>query len=256
MMSGNAGIGEDECNFQTRFGHTIRWKKLPVPIYVHESVPSKARKNLEYAVDIWNEAWNYRSGEGLLFEIMGQTTKTMPDRFGDGVNVFYYHADKEVKIAITPGEQGVTRVQVFATNIKDGDIVINGLYHKFHYEKSLDDYSLYTNVPSLSTARTIASTSNYSFWQNWLTALKSFMKKLIFWQKTPLPRGPASKKKRISHRKVDFISLSLHELGHLIGLMHEKKEKQNIMFSKLATGKLRRRIQDIDIERVACSYSK
>ena len=58
-------------------GFVVQWPELPVPIYIHESVPELPRKNFLYSIDMLNSAWNYHSGKGRLFEVIGtiKTTK-------------------------------------------------------------------------------------------------------------------------------------------------------------------------------------
>lgn len=266
FMRGGSQV--NECNFRVQYGFVVRWDELPIPIYVHHSVPDQARRNLIYAVDMWNESWNYQSGAGPLFEVMGDVAQNMPDKHGDGVNVFYMDRQKlfypqsyrvnDPDVHVLNNERhGVTRLKAsFGGVLFDGDIVINNVAFDLHYEKSMEDYSHYTNVPKLSTARTLASTSQHSFWMSWLLAFQSFMDWIQTLWKQVADRQPSAKKMVIPNRKLDSISLFLHELGHFGGLLHDEKDESNIMFPKLARGQVRRNLSEKDMQRMICGYQK
>ncbi len=247
----------DECNFRTTFGKTNRWGELPVSIYTHSSVLAEEDRNLEHAVDIWNEAWHYHSEQGVLFEIIGSVDHKMPDEKLDKTNTFYVERDA-VGTIFPLKEQAITRTNSsYVTGLmNDGDIIINGEDFEYFYEDDELDYSKYTNVPALSTARRLASTFEHSFWTKWLMAIQSFMKKLVFWKPKVAGRKPSSKPKRIPKDEIDFISLCIHELGHLLGMVHEEQDNANIMYPSLAKAQIRRKISRKDLKRVSCGYSK
>ncbi len=274
ILSGGGGHGRNECNFRTQYGYVIRWSDLPIPIHLHEDIPPQAQENLNYAIDMWNEKWNYETGQGPLFEIMGSVVQEVPDKHGDGINLFYI--DKEGVVTSDDGDtigsggggsgsqsfnllnsirQGVTRLKNgFRGTLNDGDIVMNNVHFEFHYEKEHFDHSTYTHVPKLSTARTLASTLEHSFWMKWLKAFKSFINWVSFWKTTSPTRTPSAKKKRIPRGKIDFISLCLHELGHLVGLLHDEQNSKNIMYPHLNKGQIRRNLTETDTNRISCSY--
>lgn len=52
---------------------------------------------------------------------------------------------------------------------------------------------------------------------------------------------------------VDFESLLIHELGHLLGLAHDN-EAGSVMNERLASGVLRRDIGGVDLSSVKCEY--
>ncbi|OQW49306.1 MAG: hypothetical protein A4S09_12385 [Proteobacteria bacterium SG_bin7] len=52
---------------------------------------------------------------------------------------------------------------------------------------------------------------------------------------------------------VDFESLLIHELGHLLGLAHDN-EAGSVMNERLASGVLRRDIGNVDLASVKCEY--
>ena len=259
----------NECNFRVIYGFTVRWDNLPIPIYVHQSVPLDARKNLSYAVDMWNEAWNYYSGHGLLFEVMGDVNQAMPDSSGDGVNVFFIDRQKifypsPVKTNsqvhfLNNQRHGMTRLKTnLGGKLFDGDIIINNVAFDYHYENEMKNYSQYTNVPKLSTARNLASTSSTppSFWMSWLFAFQSLMDWLKDLWKYTIKRAPSTKPTTIPKHKVDSISLFLHELGHFGGLMHDDFDEANVMFPKLGRGQVRRFLTEKDMQRMLCGYQK
>ncbi len=266
FMGGGSQV--NECNFRVQYGFVVRWNELPVPIYVHHSVPEQARKNLIYAVDMWNESWNYHSGSGTLFEVMGNVAQAMPDKHGDGVNVFYMDRQKlfyprssrknDPNVHVLNNERhGVTRLKAsFGGALFDGDIVINNVAFDLHYEKDMEDYSYYTHVPKLSTARTLASTSQHSFWMSWLLAFQSFMDWVQKLWTQVVDRQPSAKKIAIPPKKLDSLSLFLHELGHFGALMHDEFDEANIMFPKLARGQVRRHLTEKDMHRMICGYQK
>jgi hypothetical protein len=57
----------------------------------------------------------------------------------------------------------------------------------------------------------------------------------------------------IGATSVDFESLLIHELGHLLGLAHDN-EAGSVMNERLASGVLRREIGAVDLASVKCEY--
>ena len=246
---------KNTCHFRVDRGFSVKWETLPVLVYVHESVPDISRKNFMYAVDMWNESWNYHIGKGKLFDLVGEVQirhipgKNSPE---DGVNVFFL--DRQYKI-LHAHQQGTTHIRnYFGGSIYEADIIVNNIDHKFHYEKNSFNYSVYTKVPKLSTERFLASTSSDSFWKHFLYAFKTILNFFAFW-KDKDTRGPSARKVPILKTEVDFISLAIHELGHLAGMVHIENTP-SVMNPKLKKGQIRRDIGEIALDSLACGYSK
>lgn len=251
--AGLEGGGQNECYFRVDRGFVVKWKELPVPVYIHESVSDLARNNFVYAMDMWNESWNYYTGKGRLFELMGEVQlERTPNKKddGDGVNVLFI--DRREKI-LTPVQQGSTHIRnYFGGTIYEGDIVVNNIHYKYYYEQKSFDYSVYTKVPELSTQRSLASTSPESFWRQFLYAFRSVLNFISFW-KDKASRFPAAREPPISKKEVDFISLALHEFGHLAAMVHID-HTLSIMNSKLKKGQIRRDIGELELKNLACGY--
>ncbi len=252
-LSNFHGGGQNRCNFRVDRGFIVRWGELPVPIYIHETVPTVTRKNFTYAVDMWNESWNYYTRKGHLFELIGEVSlDSIPDKddSGDGINIVFL--DKKHNILLTK-QQGSTHIRnYFGGSIIEGDIIVNNVDYEYFYEEESFDYSVYTKVPKLSSSRSLASTSPQSFWKQFLYAFQSFLDFVSFWKKKKT-RAPTAVTPKISKSQVDFISLSLHELGHLGALVHIEN-KDGIMNSGLRKGQIRRDIRDIELASLACGY--
>lgn len=258
VSCGDIFFGEgtrNECHFRVDRGFAVKWRQLPVPIYMHEAVPDISRDNFIYAMDIWNESWNYRTGKGRLFEMVGEGIqidhvphKKAPE---DGVNILFL--DRQHKI-LSPVQQGVTHLRNnFGGAIFEADIILNNVNYTYYYEKGDFDYSVYTKVSKLSSRRSLASTSSESFWKQFLYAFQSLLDFLTFWKKED-SRTPA-RKLQISKKEVDFISLALHELGHVAALVHID-HVPSIMNSKLSKGQIRRDIGEIELSKLVCGYER
>ena len=109
-------------------------------------------------------------------------------------------------------------------------------------------------MPKLSTERFLASTSPESLWKEFLYVFKSVLNFFTFW-KSKNERSPTARKVPISNKEVDFISLALHELGHLGAMVHIE-DTPSIMNPKLSRGQIRRDIGEIELSKLACGYSK
>jgi len=243
----------NSCSFRVDRGFVVKWNTLPIPVYLHESTANITRKNFLAAIDMWNESWNYHSGKGALFELIGEVQMDYvpsKDPKGDEINILYI--DNKHKF-LSSKQQGVTHVRnSFGGSIREGDITINNIDYLYFYEPGSFDYSVYTNVPKLSTARFLASSSPKSFWQNFLYALKPLWNMLTFWKKQDT-RTPAARKVPISKREVDFISLSIHELGHLAGMAHIEGQ-ESVMNPQLSRGQIRRNINELELNKLSCVY--
>ena len=55
-------------------------------------------------------------------------------------------------------------------------------------------------------------------------------------------------------QKVSFLSLMVHELGHVLGLGHIENDVSSVMFPRLNFGQYRATITDSDFESLSCEY--
>ncbi len=242
----------NNCHFRTNSGFVIKWRDLPIPVYTHISLSALTRKNFIYAVDMWNESWNYYTGEGALFEFMGDTDVhyNPQNRDDDGINILYM--DKR-HYFLAEDKQATTYSQnMFGGLMVEADIIFNGIHYKWFYEKEAFDYSAYTQVPALSTGRYLASTSPESFWQRFLSAWTNVLDFFALGRKTNR-RAPSSEEVDIGKKETDFLSVGIHELGHHAGLGHINSQP-SIMNAKLATGEVRRDIGELELSSLACGY--
>ena len=242
----------NNCHFRVHNGFIIKWQELPIPVYTHISLSALARKNFIYAVDIWNESWNYYTGQGALFEFMGDTDVhyNPQNRNDDGINILYM--DKR-HYFLSENKQATTYTQnIFGGLMVEADIIFNGIHHKWFYEKEAFDYSAYTKVPALSTGRYLASTSPETFWQRFLSAYTKVLDFFSF-RRQPNRRTPSSEEVQIGKKETDFISVGVHELGHHAGLGHID-DQLSIMNTKLAEGQIRRDIGELALSSLACGY--
>ena len=248
------GGSQNECNFRLDRGFVVKWKEFPIPVYIHESVPEISRDNFIYAMDMWNESWNYRTGKGQVFELIGEVQMDrIPNKEGseDGINIVFLDNRHNI---LKSFQQGSTYLRnYFGGSIYEVDIVVNNIDYTYYYERKSFDYSVYTKVPELSSGRSLASTSPESFWRQFLYAFQSFLNFLTFWKKD-VSRIPA-RNTQISKKEVDFISLLLHELGHSIALVHID-HKPSIMNSKLRKGQIRRDIGEMELGSLTCGYGR
>lgn len=243
----------NSCSFRTDRGFVVKWKELPIPVYIHSDVSDQSHKNFIYVMDMWNESWNYHSGQGRLFEFIGETEVDYilsKDAKGDGINIVFMDS---VNHFLTSDKQGTTHIlNTFGGSIFEGDIVVNNIHYRYYYENNDFEYSDYTNVPKLSTSRTLASHLPKTFLEQFIYVFKSVFNFLNIW-KVDNNRAPTAATKKINPNQVDFISLVLHEFGHLSGLQHIDYQK-SIMNSRLKKGELRRKIGELELSQLSCGY--
>ena len=246
------GVSRNECYFRVNRGYVVRWKNLPIPVYIHKNVNSTANKNILYAIDIWNQSWHFHTGKGSLFEPIGPVNQNVPDASGDGINLFFM--DNKLKL-LSSTQQGTTFIRhEFGGSIYDADIIINNIHFDYFYENDSFDYTLHAKGPVSSYSRSLASSLPSSFWSSFISMFKALLKAVFFWKK-PKGRSPDSESK-ISKQQIDFISLTIHELGHLSGLVHidPYTSSNSIMNPELSRGAIRRDIKDQELNYLACHY--
>ncbi len=246
------GNERNDCYFRLDRGYVIKWKSLPIPVYIHNSTTETTNKNMKYAIDIWNNSWHYHSGKGALFELMGSIEQSAPDRSGDGINMVFI--DNNMKL-LNHKQQGTTQIRnKFGGNIYDADITINNIDHDYFYEDNSFDYIAYTPISRLTQSRSLASSTTDSFWNRLLEIFKPLLKILFFWQTTE-DRSP-DRELTIGSHEIDFISLAIHELGHLAGLVHIEYShiSDSIMNPQLKRGMVRREISNTELSYMSCNY--
>ena len=242
----------DNCRFRVDRGFIIKWRDLPIPLYAHTSLAPLTRKNFIYAIDMWNEAWNYHTNTGPLFEFMGNTdTPYNPTATNnDEINILYM--DKRYYVLDKEKQATTHTLNTFGGIMIEADIIFNGIHHRWHYEKESIDYTAYTKVPALSTGRYLASTTTQSFWTKFLYAFQGALDFLTFWR-AKIKRTPSADTPRIKEDENDFISVAIHELGHHAGLGHID-DRKSIMNAKLLVGTTRRDIGEFELSSLACGY--
>lgn len=110
----------------------MSWKNdLPIPLYIHSSVPSEAYASIEAAIKIYDETFGRKS-----FEIIGygSTGPLSPTR--DGYSVIYWMPEWEPEKL---KEQGRTTVYWSGDTIYEADVRINASKSSgltFHFDTS------------------------------------------------------------------------------------------------------------------------
>lgn len=110
---------QQSCQFlQNQDRQRVSWNDaVPVPLYIHSSVPPEAYESIEAAIKTYDEVLGHKS-----FEIRGygSTGPSTPTR--DGYSIIYWMADWEPERA---KEQGRTTVYWSGNTIYEADIRIN-----------------------------------------------------------------------------------------------------------------------------------
>lgn len=117
---------QEDCGFvQNVYGERISWQAdVPVPMYIHSSVPVEMEPAILAAADSWEKTVGRK-----LFNIIGRTNETQ-DPHKDGKNIIYFLRTWE---ANRSSEQGRTSVYWLGDLIKEADIRLNGADFTFYY---------------------------------------------------------------------------------------------------------------------------
>ncbi len=298
--SGNFLLGQqDSCDFPIHplTGEGIHWDRedFPIPLYVHDSVPPLAHRIFVSVVDQWNMTWeDFLLNEGLepfdLFVLKSQNQQYSGSPAVDQNNMLFFEEDlsrynqplsAQAITTVFPDRQG---------RIKDADIlasrhiVTDYIKTPFFYDES---YAEETRLARkrVQENRRLASLQPQNLWfrigsvmQQWL---KFFLKP--FQKQKPI-RQTASSRLRIPQNRADYVSVMIHELGHVLGLGHKDKEEElaqalssygdlqnrvpasrrqrragkkvyvSIMEPRLENGTTRRHIYRYDLENLLCGY--
>lgn len=278
---------QDRCNFNTdsSTGLPLKWpkNKFPIRFYVHTSVPDKAHENFYAAIVHWNDVWlTYlsekrvpRSKQFLLFITDNPQKKYQGEQKNDGYNMLFFAEDFK-----DDQKQGITTTyyrpsSLNKSHLTDTDIVINNSDFDYHYDNQYNILLASYNQQK----RSVASSAPLSPWLKIKQGFLLFFKKIFdrFKKGTKVRRKPAAIYRNIHRDKVDFPSLIIHELGHVPGLGHVKKDHfhehklqlasrsykkketidsphNSVMKVALPKGQVRRHIGDFDLNSLYCGY--
>ena len=116
---------EKSCNFvQNSHKQRVSWNgKLPVLIYIHESMPEAKRPSVDAAIQKWND----QAGGAPILKSGGVINEYNNPQH-DGANIIYYRDQWDAK---HPDEQGRTTVYWSGTQIFEADVLINGKDFEF-----------------------------------------------------------------------------------------------------------------------------
>lgn len=121
---------ETSCSFQqNQDQQRISWgRALPVPIYIHSSVPKEAYEAIASAMKVYDEAIGQKAFEIKGYSVDGPAT---PQR--DGYSFIYWMSEWE---ADRDDEQGRTTIYWSGDTIYEADVRINASamsHFTFHY---------------------------------------------------------------------------------------------------------------------------
>lgn len=261
----------DSCNFHmSQYGIGLKWDHLPVPISLHKASMDKISiQSVIKVVDEMNASWNQFSGrsEGL-FEVLGliDYNKAL-EVSGDGQNTITFISTEENRVSTSTSassrsyeskflqsdRQAVTQVKGSRSFI-EADIFVNDDNFDFYYEDN--SYITDKNITD-KNPRNLASFDDVKV--SFFSKIKDIFFKvfdfLMFWKEKKKDRSIASRYKRIPIDKVDFESLIVHELGHVVGLGHNEEEG-SVMKRKLSKGRIRRGLSSVDLNSLFCGYGE
>ncbi|MBC6416006.1 MAG: hypothetical protein GDA46_06435 [Bdellovibrionales bacterium] len=271
---------QDSCGFIVNqySGEGLRWdkSKFPVKFFIHESVPLEAEKNFISATDHWNVEWShFLEKKGLEpFDLFVVDTKGVYQGMAtnDKNNLFIFIKDNFSKYD-SPNSQGITAFNSQSKEIIDTDILINNANFKFYYDKRYNN-KISLVKRELEKERRIASLKTPSLWFQIKEHLKRLSLNLLkfFKKEREFDRKIADSRTNIPRDKVDFVSLIIHELGHVPGRAHFEKDSSHsqiyssrvgtqkniknssVMEPMLSKGVSRRNISQLDLDSLFCAY--
>ena len=281
------GSERDDCGLAVSqtIGKSVRWDKddFPIEFYVHESTPVPAHKNFVAAVDNWNIAWEmYLSDRGLnsfpLFHIPNPRAQYSGSPGSDSHNMLFFVDN--YKKHMKSDAQAITSIfSDMDGKIEDTDIIINNAMYEYFYDESYNRDIFAFRQRQKQARRGLASTSLPGFFARFFEKIQGWLK--IFKKQKPL-RKIARSPVRPPADKVDFPSLIIHEVKHVVSGQHcetrglsrrcapaDATFKQDIaedswhetggdyysvMEPGLMQGRVRRDITNHDLEKLFCGY--
>ena len=284
------GSKRDDCGLAVgpTIGKSLRWNRdnLPVSFHVHESVPVPAHKNFISALENWNLAWEaHLSEKGVepfpLFHVENPRAQYSGAPANDSHNMIFFLDNYNKYKKET--EQAVTGL-FYDTNgkLNDADILVNNTGEfKFFYDEAYNR-DVFAFKQRTSAQRGLASSRAPGFFNRLsvrILARFAFFFNL-FKQSEPL-RKIARTPDRIPADSVDFPSLMIHEVKHVVSGQHCKKNHRgrcvpedetfqkdkaydawvatgqsyySVMEPILTNGRIRRDITLHDLEKLFCGY--
>lgn len=128
---------EQDCGFvQNVYGERISWKgRLPIPVQVHESVPTHFHAAITESFLAWEKATGKK-----MFEVVNWAAKGPLAPRQDGVNMIY-NMDTWEDSKHT--EQGRTSVYWVGDQIREFDVRINSKDFKFYTDVPQNGYEVH-----------------------------------------------------------------------------------------------------------------
>ncbi|NJM10470.1 MAG: matrixin family metalloprotease [Bdellovibrionaceae bacterium] len=180
---------QESCNFvQNPEMQRVSWqRRLPVKLYIHESVPVEAYDSIDKSI----REYNLKLGGGKeVFKIIARGVSGDLNPKRDGYSMLYWFKSWD---STRRSEQARTTIYWTGSEIFEADIRIN------------------------------AANFSYSLGEN------------------------------TNQTQVDFVSLLVHELGHVLGLGHTVTAGSVMNFS-LDEGQNRRELDESDLASLKCEY--
>jgi hypothetical protein len=116
---------QESCGFvQNVYGERISWKgALPIPLYIHESVPEEYIVSIQQAAKTWEDA----TGKKLFTVITDSRIKGPKTPLKDGKNIIYFMDESEWEPEKLE-EQARTSIYWIGDQMKEADVRINGRF--------------------------------------------------------------------------------------------------------------------------------
>jgi hypothetical protein len=228
-------ISQPSCSFvQNVDFQRVSWQHhLPVHLYVHHSVPVQYYAAIERAISVWNSRLGL---EALRVDGWGIDQYDTPQH--DGMSIIYWLHEWD---SDKPSEQARTTIYWTGNQIYEADMRINAKNFQFFPGDEISPF--YTNNPQVPPSLqppppSVAKTESSS------TLVNNMM---------PPSVRPNASSGPVVFTGVDFESLVLHELGHVLGLAHTATIG-SVMVPSLASGYVRRMPSVTDIQALKCEY--
>lgn len=281
------GSERDDCGLAVShtIGKSVRWEKddFPLKFYIHESVPVPAHKNFVAAVENWNIAWeSYLEEQNLdpfpLFHIPNPQAQYSGTPDNDSYNMLFF-VDNYEKYMHEDAQAITSLFNDMDGELKDADIIINNALYEYFYDENYNRDVFAFRERQESAQRGLAGSSLPGFFARLFIKIQTWLN--IFKKQKPLRKIARSPLKPPAD-KVDFPSLIIHEVKHVVSGQHcetrgrsgrcfpsDATFKQDmaesswnntggdyysVMEPKLMRGRVRRDITRHDLEKLFCGY--